>query len=238
MRAAVVSRPLAPHWRSASCPSLIRDPVRCWSASRPWHVPHRHPRRARRLAGQADRRRSCPATRVSASSWRSAPGVTAAGRGPGRAGLAGLGLRLVSLLRVGLGDAVRAAAEHRLLDRRRLCRVRRRRRRFAVAGARRRRPVDAAPLTCAGVTTYKAVKVAGARPASWSASSASAASAISPCSTRRSPAPPSSPSTSAERSSSWPSELGADHAVDAAAEDPAEAIQRARRRRRRRSPWR
>ena len=27
-------------------------------------------------------------------------------------------------------------------------------------------PFDAAPLTCAGVTTYKAVKISGARPAS------------------------------------------------------------------------
>ena len=47
-------------------------------------------------------------------------------------------------------------------------------------------PADAAPLTCAGVTTYKAVKVSGVARPTASRSSASAAWGISPSSTRRS----------------------------------------------------
>ena len=68
------------------------------------------------------------------------------------------------LLRLGLGDAVPAAEEHGVL-------------RSTAASASTQRPTpttssrfptdidpfDAAPLTCAGVTTYKAVKVAGTR---------------------------------------------------------------------------
>jgi alcohol dehydrogenase, propanol-preferring len=49
-------------------------------------------------------------------------------------------------------------------------------------------PIDAAPLTCAGVTTYKAVKVAGTRSSDLVACSASAVSDTSRSSTRRSPA--------------------------------------------------
>ena len=48
-------------------------------------------------------------------------------------------------------------------------------------------PFDAAPLTCAGVTTYKAVKVAGTRSSTSWPCSASAASDTSRSSTRRSP---------------------------------------------------
>ena len=52
-------------------------------------------------------------------------------------------------------------------------------------------PQDAAPLTCAGVTTYKADQGRRASgPPSGSRSSASAASATSPCSTRASSAAP------------------------------------------------
>ena len=57
-----------------------------------------------------------------------------------------------------------APAQHRLLGRRRLRRVRAsptpRSSASVPAGI---DPLDAAPLTCAGVTTYKAVKVSGAR---------------------------------------------------------------------------
>ena len=84
---------------------------------------------------------------------------------------------------------------------------------------------DAAVLTCAGVTTYKAVKVSGARRGDWSRFSASADSATLPCSTRRSAAPPSSRSTSPTRSSQLATELGADHVVNALTEDPVKAIQ-------------
>ena len=48
-------------------------------------------------------------------------------------------------------------------------------------------PLEAAPLSCAGVTTYKAVKAARSAHPTWSASSASADSGTSVCSTRRSP---------------------------------------------------
>ena len=68
------------------------------------------------------------------------------------------GLRV---LRLRLGDALPRAEEHGLLDRRRLRRVRQGVRPLRRQGARGRRPLDAAPLTCAGVTTYKAVKVGG-----------------------------------------------------------------------------
>jgi hypothetical protein len=66
------------------------------------------------------------------------------------------------LLQHRLGDALRIAGEHGLLDERRLRRARDR-----LRPPRRRRPdgidtFDAAPPTCAGVTTYNAVKVAGA----------------------------------------------------------------------------
>ena len=46
---------------------------------------------------------------------------------------------------------------------RRVCRVRGGRGCVRRTGSRRPRPLDAAPLTCAGVTTYKAVKVSGRR---------------------------------------------------------------------------
>ena len=93
-------------------------------------------------------------------------------------------------------------------------------------------PFDAAPLTCAGVTTYKAVKVAGhalVRPRRRLR--------------RRRPRPPGdpvrrdrrrpgrSPSTSLDEKLELASELGAEFTVNAAKEDPVEAIQRARRRR-------
>ena len=55
--------------------------------------------------------------------------------------------------------------------------------RYAVAGTGGVDPLDAAPLTCAGVTTYKAVKVSGARSGDSSRSSASAGSDTWPCST-------------------------------------------------------
>ena len=57
--------------RGALEPGQIRVKV---EASGP--LPHRHPRRARRLAGQAARRRSSPATRASGSSCELGPGVT------------------------------------------------------------------------------------------------------------------------------------------------------------------
>jgi hypothetical protein len=75
-------------------------------------------------------------------------------------------VRQLPLLQLGLGNAVRIPAEHGLLDQRRFAE-------HAVGYARNVvrvpvdvDPLDAAPLTCAGVTTYKAVKVSGARSSS------------------------------------------------------------------------
>ena len=55
------------------------------------------------------------------------------------------------------------AGEHGLFDRRRFRRVRDAYARYSVKVPAGIDPFDAAPLTCAGVTTYKAVKVAGTR---------------------------------------------------------------------------
>ena len=92
-------------------------------------------------------------------------GVTA-GRLGDRVAVPWLGCACGTLrpLRLRLGDALHRAAEHRLLGRRRLRRVRHRRTPdFVVRVPDGVDPLDAAPLTCAGVTTYKAVKVSGAR---------------------------------------------------------------------------
>ena len=111
------------------------------------------------------RRRSSRATRASASSRAVGAGRhRRRGRRPRRGPVARLGLRRVRVLRVRLGDAVPEPAQHRLLGGRRLRRVRRRRRRVRRPVPDGIDPLDAAPLTCAGVTTYKAVKVSGARP--------------------------------------------------------------------------
>ncbi len=87
-------------------------------------VPHRHPRRARRLAGQAG-----SALHPGARGRRHRRGARRGSRG-GRArrscgnAVARLRLRHVRLLRLRLGDALPRAEEHGLLDRRRLRRVR------------------------------------------------------------------------------------------------------------------
>ena len=59
---------------------------------------------------------------------------------------------------------MRASTQHRLRDRRRPRRVRKGQRQFRRAGPQGVHPFEAAPLTCAGVTTYKTVKVSGTRP--------------------------------------------------------------------------
>ena len=87
-------------------------------------LPHRHPRRPRRVAGQAvaavhprprgrRHRRSHRARRHRGRSRR-----------PRRAAVARLRMRHLRVLRHGLGDALPRAAEHGLLDGRRLRRVR------------------------------------------------------------------------------------------------------------------
>ena len=63
---------------------------------------------------------------------------------------------------------------------------------------------DAAPLTCAGVTTYKAIKVAHIQPSERVAIFGVGGLGTSPSSTRASWAGSWSPSTSTTPSSSWP----------------------------------
>jgi hypothetical protein len=104
-------------------------------------VPHRHPRSARRLAREAvaavrawsrgRRHRRRAGTRRDGGR----------GRRPRRDALAGLCLRRVRPLRLGLGDALPRAEEHGLLDRRRLRRVRHRLRPLRRRGAGRDRSV-------------------------------------------------------------------------------------------------
>ena len=73
-------------------------------------------------------------------------------------------LRLLRGLPDGLGDTVRKAAQHRLLHRRQLRRVRQGQRALRRPGAARGGPARHAPLTCAGVTTYKGAESLGAQP--------------------------------------------------------------------------
>ena len=126
-------------------------------------------------------------------------------------------------------------AEHRLLGRRRLRRVRR----GARAASSSRCPTASTrstprPLTCAGVTTYKAVKVVrrAARP-TWWPSSASAASATWRCSTRGSPARRVVAVDVDDEKLDLARELGADHVVNARERGPGRGDPGARRCRRR-----
>ena len=163
MRAAVVhsfDRPL----RSRTCPSRARARSRCSSASRrPGSAtPTSTPRAA---SGRSSRRRrSSPATRASGSSSASAPATrtgsrsACASRCPGSATPAATAATATAAARrcaraaVNTGYAINGGfAEYAVGYARHVVRV--------PDGI---DPADAAPLTCAGVTTYKAVKVSGA----------------------------------------------------------------------------
>ena len=139
----------------------------------------------------------------------------------------------------GLGDAVPAAAQHRLLGRRRLRRVRRRRGAVRRSGPRRHRPVRRRTAHLrrrhdlqGGEGVGRAIVGPRRRLRHRWARSPRA------CSTRRSPGRRSLRSTSSTASSSSPSDLGATYTVNAADEDPVEAIQAPRWRRRRHRPRR
>ena len=128
-------------------------------------MPHRHPRGPRRLAGQARRCRSSPATRASASSrsWAQAspagPSASASpslgsARPAASAATASTVARPCARQQQNSGYSIDGAFAE-----------------YAVASATYVVPVpdgissiDAAPLSCAGVTTYKAVKVAHVEP--------------------------------------------------------------------------
>ena len=127
-------------------------------------LPHRHPRRPRRLAGQAVAAVRPRATRASGSSSELGPGVTEVAVGDrvampwlgyacGTCDYCVSGWETLCLEQKNMGYSIDGGFGE-----------------YAVAYARYVvevpdgiDPFDAAPLTCAGVTTYKAVKVAGTR---------------------------------------------------------------------------
>jgi alcohol dehydrogenase, propanol-preferring len=86
-------------------------------------------------------------------------------------------------------------------------------------------PMDAAPLTCAGVTTYKAVKVSGARPASRVAVFGVGGLGHLAVQYARIAGAEVIAVDVTEPKLDMARELGASHVVNAATEDPAEAIQ-------------
>jgi propanol-preferring alcohol dehydrogenase len=86
-------------------------------------------------------------------------------------------------------------------------------------------PADAAPLTCARVTSSKAVKVSGAGSSGLVAVFGVGGLSHLAVSTRRSPVRRSSPSTSTARLETALA-LGVDHVINAREEDPVAAIQR------------
>ena len=165
-------------------------------------VPHRHPRRARRLARQAD-----AAVRPGARGHRDRR-VGRRGRDRGRDrrprgdAVARLRVRHLRVLRVGLGDALPRAEEHRLRDRRRLRRVREGVRPLRREGARRRRPGRRGAAHLRRRDDLQGGQGRGhAAVRTSSRSSASAGSATWRSSTRRSPAGAPWPSTWSTRSS-------------------------------------
>ena len=92
---------------------------------------------------------------------------------------------------------------------------------FATPGPATVSSRDAAPLRCAGVTTYKAIKVARVVPAEdWSPSSASGASATWRCSTRASSARSSSGRHRRRQSCRWPRSWAPTSVVNATTRRP------------------
>ena len=194
MRAAVV-KDFTHRWRSAGAGPRAGARARCWSGSRPAGsaTPTSTPPAA--TGRSSPPRRSSPGTRASASSRRSARASTErVDRRAGRAALARLRLRDLPLLRVRLGDAVRAQVNTGYALDGGLRRVRRRATpRFAVARPRRHRPRRRGTADLRRRHHLQGRQ--GVRPAarpSGPRSSASAVSATSPCSTPRSSAATSS----------------------------------------------
>ena len=83
---------------------------------------------------------------------------------------------------------------------------------------------DAAPLTCAGVTTFKAVKVSKLEPGETAVITASAASDTWPCSTRRSFGGRVIAVDIEDAKLDLARQLGADYVVNARTTDPVAAI--------------
>ena len=197
----VIPRP-ADH--RAGARSRRSRPTRSASRSRPavCATPTSTPRTA---TGRSSRpRRSSPATRASASSWSSAPASprSASATGWPSRGWATPAAPATTASRAGRRSARRsrtpatrstaASAEYAIAYAR-----------YVVPVPDGIDPLDAAPLTCAGVTTYKAVKVAGTAPVgSRRGVRRRRARAPGRSSTRRSPAAASSRSTCSTTSSS------------------------------------
>ena len=93
-------------------------------------------------------------------------------------------------------------------------------------------PLDAAPLTCAGVTTYKAVKVSGARPSDLVAVFGIGGLGHLALQYARIAGATVVAVDVVDDKLQLAKELGADYTVNATVEDPLEAIQARRRRRR------
>ena len=81
--------------------------------------------------------------------------------------------------------------------------------------------VDAAPLMCAGVTTFNCLRNSGAGPAMWSPYSVSVASAILRCNSPRRWAAKPSPSRAARTRNQLARQLGARYHIDNKTQDPA-----------------
>ena len=106
--------------------------------------------------------RSCSATRSSARVVELGAGVDALrARRPRRRALAGLDLRRLPLLPVGPREPLRPRALHRLHARRRLRRVRGGRRALLLPAPGGYTDLQAAPLLCAGLIGYRALRLAG-----------------------------------------------------------------------------
>ena len=150
--------------RSQDRPIPAPGPGRSWSGSRQRALPHRHPRRPRRLAGQAD-----PAVRPGPRGRRHrrglGDGVTSRavgdrvampwlGHACGHCDYCVSGWETLCEQQQNTGYSIDGGfAEYAVADAD-----------YVVPVPDGVAPLDAAPLTCAGVTTYKAVKVAGIRP--------------------------------------------------------------------------
>ena len=139
--------------------------------------------------------------------------------------LVGLGLRRLRVLRFGTRDALPEPADDRLHRRWRLRRIRAGQRLLRRPGTRRRRPPRRRPLTCAGVTTYKAVKVSGARSSDLVAIFGIGGLGHLALQYARIAGARSPPSIWSTANWTWPETLGAEHTVNAAIDDPVEAIQ-------------
>ena len=145
--------------------------------TRPWpdsgqdrslrRVPHRPSCRDRRLAAEAQAPiHSGPRSHRPCRRGRRRCHDRQGGR-PGRGALALLGLRSLRVLPDGLGDGLRRGGVRRLHQERRLCRVLIADPNYVAHIPAGLDPKQAAPLICAGITTYKGIKETKAKAGEW-----------------------------------------------------------------------